>query len=62
MDKEQLFNDLEQRFREGKMDRRGFLRQQARSHIASLGLTIVASLKGRSCRRSAEIYVLIHLL
>ncbi|MFC5651128.1 alkaline phosphatase D family protein [Paenibacillus solisilvae] len=46
MDKEQLFNDLEQRFREGKMDRRGFLQATGKVALASLGLTIAASLKG----------------
>ena len=46
MDKEQLFNDLEKRLREGKMDRRDFLQATGKVALASLGLTIAASLKG----------------
>lgn len=46
MSKEKLFKDLEQRFREGKMDRRDFLQATGKVAIASLGLTIAASLQG----------------
>ncbi|MCA0754239.1 alkaline phosphatase D family protein [Paenibacillus sp. N4] len=46
MDKDQLFKDFEKRLREGKMDRRDFLQGAGKLAIASLGLTVMASLKG----------------
>ncbi|PZE19880.1 alkaline phosphatase D family protein [Paenibacillus xerothermodurans] len=46
MNKDKLFNDLEERFREGKMNRRDFLQATGKVALASLGLAITASLQG----------------